>query len=357
MVAARILDMVSTRTNYDLVVLAGDIGGTNVNLALIGKKGGTFTLIADRHYKTKEERSLLEPLRRFLAEAKSDFPSFDPDACCISGAGPVEGGRIALTNAPWDIDGNAVQAEFGIPTRVINDFTAVSYGVILLDPRNPDQLRRLAHTDGSLPEPRSGVRAVIGAGTGLGVGYVVRVHDRVEAFPSEGGHVTLPVYDETTRALQAWLAERSGFVPGAEAAVSGMGIANIMEFLAALRGVKSGLPIDILAQPFEERAVLVATNAGHDPTCAEAMDIFVKLYARVAADVATTFLPGGGVFLAGGIAAKNEARFTEGDRFMAMFERSYRDHVRKILAETPVMIVRDYAISLYGAANAAALAY
>lgn len=347
--------MVSTRTNYDLVVLAGDIGGTNVNLALIGKKGGTFTLIADRHYKTKEEKSLIEPLERFLAEAKREFPAFAPEACCISGAGPVENGKIALTNAPWDIDGPAVEARFGLPTAVINDFTAVSYGVILLDPKNPDQLRRLAHTDGSLPEPRPGVRAVLGAGTGLGVGYVVRVHDRVEAFPSEGGHVTLPVYDELSRALQTWLAERMGFMPGAEAAVSGQGIANILEFLVAHRGVKMGLPLDILARPFEERALLVATNAGTDAVCAEAMDLFVKLYARVAADAAATFLPAGGVFLAGGIAAKNEARFTEGDRFMAMFERSYREHIRKILAATPVMIVRDYAISLYGAANAAAL--
>ncbi|HUX38741.1 MAG TPA: glucokinase [Rectinemataceae bacterium] len=347
--------MVSTRTNYDLVVLAGDIGGTNVNLALIGKKGGTFTLIADRHYKTKEEKSLIEPLDRFLSEAGREYPAFKPEACCISGAGPVESGKIALTNAPWDIDGPAIEAKFGFPTRVINDFTAVSYGVILLDPHNPDQLRRLAHTDGSLPEARPGVRAVIGAGTGLGVGYVVRIHDRVEAFPSEGGHVTLPVYDEVSQAFQSWLGSRMDFMPGAEAAVSGIGIANILEFLVEYRKIKVGLPIDILAHPFEERALLAATNAGSDPICAEVMDIFVKLYARVAADAAATFLPSGGIFLAGGIAAKNEARFTEGNRFMAMFERSYRDHIRKILAGIPVMIVRDYSISLYGAANAAAL--
>ncbi len=348
--------MVSTRTNYDLVVLAGDIGGTNVNLALIGKKGGTFTLIADRHYKTKEERSLIEPLDRFLSEAAREYPSFKPEACCISGAGPVESGKIVLTNAPWNIDGPAVEAKFGFPTRVINDFTAVSYGVILLDPHNPDQLKRLAHSDGSLPEPKPGVRAIIGAGTGLGLGYVVRIHDRVEAFPSEGGHVTLPVYDEVSQAFQSWLRSRLDFMPGAEAAVSGIGIANILEFLVEYRSVKTGLPLDILAHPFEERALLAATNATSDPICAEVMDIFVKSYARVAADAAATFLPAGGIFLAGGIAAKNEARFTEGNRFMAMFEKSYREHIRKILAATPVMIVRDYSISLYGAANAAALA-
>ena len=61
--------MPSSRTSYDVVILAGDIGGTNTNLALFGKKGGTFTLLFDRHYKTKEEPSLIEPLGRFLKEA------------------------------------------------------------------------------------------------------------------------------------------------------------------------------------------------------------------------------------------------------------------------------------------------
>ena len=98
---------------------------------------------------------------------------------------------------------------------------------------------------------------------------------------------------------------------------------------------------------------MVARAAGTDALCAASMDMFVKLYARVAADHVTSFLPPGGVFLAGGIPAKNEERFLGGGRFMSMFEGSYAAHVRSILAKTPVLIVKDYSISLYGAANAA----
>jgi glucokinase len=105
--------------------------------------------------------------------------------------------------------------------------------------------------------------------------------------------------------------------------------------------------------PEEERPALVAASSCSDPLCAKSMDMFVKLFARVAADYTATFLPSGGIFLAGGIPAKNEARFLEGGRFMAMYERSYAKHIRAILAKTPVMIVEDYSISLYGAANAA----
>jgi glucokinase len=350
--------MASTRTSYDVVVLAGDIGGTNTNLALIGKKGGTFTLILDRHYRTKDEPSLIEPLGRFLAEAAREKKGLAPELCCISGAGPVVEGRIELlTNAPWGIDAKAIQSTFSIPTTLINDFTAVSYGVILLDPTKPEQITRLPHCDGSLPEPRPGVRLVVGAGTGLGVGYVVKVRNKIEAQPSEGGHVTLPAYDEESRGLQRWLEAKYGFVPGAEAGVSGQGIANIFAYLSEKESAEGLAPgksaRKILDTPEAERPALVAASASSDPLCAKAMDLFVKLYARVAADHTATFLPAGGVFLAGGIASKNEAFFLEGGRFMSMYEKSYAKHIRAILAGTPVMIVKDYSISLYGAANAA----
>jgi glucokinase len=350
--------MASTRTSYDVVVLAGDVGGTNTNLALIGKKGGTFTLIMDRHYKTKDEPSLIEPLGRFLAEASREQKGFAPELCCISGAGPVVEGRIEhLTNAPWGIDAAAIESAFSVRTTLINDFTAVSYGVLLLDPTNPEQITRLPHGDGSLPDPRPGVRLVVGAGTGLGVGYVVKVRNKIEAQPSEGGHVTLPVYDEDSRLFQRWLEAKYGFVPGAEAGVSGQGIAKLFAYFAekdAAEGRSPGRAArKILDTPEVERPALVASSAGSDPLCAKAMNMFVKLYARVAADHTATFLPAGGVFLAGGIASKNEALFLEGGRFMSMYEKSYAQHIRTILAGTPVMIVKDYSISLYGAANAA----
>jgi glucokinase len=348
-------DMSSTRTSYDLVVLSGDIGGTNANFALIGKKGGTFTLLFDRHYRTRAEPTLVSALEKFVLEAARECPGIAPELCCISAAGPVIGRRIELTNAPWSIDGAEVESHFGFRTLLINDFTAISYGVLLLDPRDPEELLRLPHTDGSLPDPKPGVRVVIGAGTGLGYGYVVKIHDRTEAFASEGGHVTLPVYDEVSRALQSWLAERMDFVPGAEAAVSGIGISNIHEFFYSRMGCREGLNAEILRMDGGARPALISANAEADPVCAATMDMFVRLYARVAADAAATFLPSGGVFLAGGIAAKNEARFLEGQRFMETFEKSYRGHIRSILCATPVMIVKDYAISLYGAANAAVM--
>jgi glucokinase len=348
--------MAFSQNDYDLVVAAGDIGGTNTNLALVGVRGGKFDILFERHYRTKEEASLAEPFGRFLIQAHAEFEGLEISRCCISGAGPVLEGRIALTNAPWGIDGPAIEKQYGIPVTVINDFSAISYGVVLLDPKKPEQLTRLPHLDGSTPLPDDGLKLIVGAGTGLGVGFVVTDGGRARAFPSEGGHITLPVYDEESRVFQRWLEFKSEFVPGAEAGVSGMGIGNLFMFFAERASGELGERAKlVLSVPESERPALVASNADLDPVCRNAMDAFVKLYARVAADLSATFIPKGGLYLAGGIAAKNEVRFLAGSRFMSMFERSYREHIRKILKALPVMIVKDYSISLYGAANAAVL--
>lgn len=346
--------MNSNTSDLDHIVVAGDIGGTNTNLALVGVKNGKFHIVFERHYRTKEENSLAEPFGRFLEQARREHPGLEPTACCISGAGPVVDRRIALTNAPWGIDGPAIERDFGMPVSVINDFTAISYGVVLLDPERPEELTRLPHLDGSRPLPEDGVALVVGAGTGLGVGFVERNGGHARAFPSEGGHITLPVYDEETRVFQRWLEMKSEFVPGAEAAVSGMGIGNLFSFFCERESGELGERAQmVLGAAEHDRPALVAANADLDPVCGRAMDSFVKLYARVVADLSATFIPKGGVYLAGGIASKNEVRFLEGSRFMAMFEKSYREHIRQILKSLPVMIVKDYDISLYGAANAA----
>lgn len=171
--------------------------------------------------------------------------------------------------------------------------------------------------------------------------------------PSEGGHIGLPVTGEET--LQLWRHLRAKFPgpPGAEAAVSGPGIAHIFQFLVeAGRCPATPEAGAILALPEAERPQAIARNAA-DPACARAMELFVELYGRVCAELCAVFMPTGGLYLAGGIAAKNAERLLGQHRFMASFERNYRSHLDAICRTTPVYLVMDYAVSLYGAADAA----
>ncbi len=353
--------------------LVADIGGTNTTIALAIHDGNHIDIIHKQRYATRSEPSLSAAVEKFLASAKSFEIKTHFDFCCISGAGPVDSDHtIRLTNAPWIISAKELRDVLGVPVRLINDFTALSYAVTLVDYHDTKAVRALPHTDGSLPAPsRDGMMLVLGAGTGLGVGFVYRRGAESMAFPSEGGHSELPCVDGLSRALHAWLSDRYGYPPGAELAISGQGIANIFEFLTSNaliaqqyakdygvetidpRSVPSLYASAILNAPREDWPARIASGASCDPWCALAMELFARLYATKAANLAALFLPESGVWLAGGISSKNEDYLLEGNRFMRWFEQNYASHIRSFLAICPVYIVRNYDISLLGAAEAA----
>jgi glucokinase len=342
----------------DRLLLAADVGGTNLNLALLYERQGKFELVRRWDGATHRETSFLEPVQRFLKEAAREGLLTRPAMACLSVAGPVRGTQVHLPNAPWDIDGLELEAALGMPVHLMNDFTAVSYGVLLLDPEDSRQLVPLPHPDGPAPAPApQGTALIVGAGTGLGVGYVTRAGSRPRAFPSEGGHIGLPITDPETIALWQHLAAGLPGPPDAETAVSGPGLANIYGFLIhSGRFPRTPLAAALLDLPPADRPAAIAGHAREDAACGRAMELFVELYARVCAELCAVFIPTGGLYLAGGIAAKNAPWFLDGHRFMTAFDRNHRPHIDGITRATPVFMVRDYDISLYGAAHAGCLA-
>jgi len=79
--------------------------------------------------------------------------------------------------------------------------------------------------------------------------------------------------------------------------------------------------------------------------------LFVKMLARYASDISTLLLPFGGFYLAGGVAQK-ELRWLEKDNlFMKYYEMAHNKNIKPLLMQVPVYLIKDYSISLYGAAN------
>lgn len=332
------------------LILVADVGGTNLNLALLAPEGQGFHLLRKARFRTQEERSLLEPIQRFLAEE----PTLHPGRACLSGAGPVRDHRIQLTHASWDIQGAALEAALGIPVKVVNDFTALTAGALHLDLADSTRVAPLPHGDGTvpLPDPR-GMALVVGAGTGLGVGFGVPCPTGIHVLPSEGGHIGLPVFDEETLALWRHMAGNPPAAPDAEMAVSGPGLARIFQFLLHTGRMPATPRTEgILALPEAERPAAIAALADTEPACLRALDLLIALYARTCADLCAAFLPTGGLFLAGGLVAKHVARFLEGPGFMAPFEHTHGPHLDPLLRTLPVFVVKDYDLSLTGAAYA-----
>ena len=343
----------SDRTKFERLILAGDVGGTNTSLALFGFENGAFTMLLTCTFGSQEIRDFLDPVAETLAEVKHRDSALYPSLCCISGAGPVADNVCHLTNVAWKIDGKGIEKRFGFSTVVVNDFVALGYGMPLLDVENPQQITKVPHTDDSMPAPSGDRISVIGAGTGLGTGFLMEVGGRYHAVPAEGGHTDFAPADDETAELWRFVYPQYGTAPGTEAFVSGRGIVNIFHFYKAKGMVLHGALAEIDSTPDAEKPALIARHCADTPDCRRIMNLFIRMYGHYAARAALMYIPTRGMYIASGIVEKNEPLFLENHRFMRAFESNYRDNIHAVLMRVPVFIVRDYATSLYGAANAA----
>ncbi|MAG13089.1 MAG: glucokinase [Spirochaetales bacterium] len=340
--------------DFEDYILAGDIGGTNTNMAFVGHKNARFKTIASFVTSSGAITNFPDIVSQVLDEVTGHMPERRPQFCCICGAGPVRANACKPTNLPWTIDGDEIQQLFGLKTRVMNDFQAVCYGVPLLDIKDPQMVIPIPHPGGFKPEPSGGSWAIAGAGTGLGVGYLTRIGEKYHSIPSEGGHTGFSPFDGESEALYRYVAKKYNTTPGTELFLSGRGMSVIFNFFRDIRRQKMvGVLEEIQAASDQDKPPLITKHTPTNEVCKQIMRLFIRIYGNFASRVALFFLPTAGMFIAGGIAIRHSARFLEGDLFIDAFENSYNPLMQSVLANIPVYIVNDYSISVRGAAHAA----
>jgi glucokinase len=315
--------------------LSGDIGGTKT---LLRVQAGDAVLL-QQSYPSAEYAGLEDILAVFLREA--GHPTVD--AACLAIAGPVFGRQVQLTNLPWVVDADALAARFGFRAlELINDFAAVGHGVAVLTPADMLTLQ------GGEPEPQ-GIRVVLGAGTGLGVAWMSWQGDGYAVHGSEGGHIDFAPADELQYALLRYLQQRYGHV-SYERIVSGPGIVAVYEFL---RDSGRGVPSAALAAAIDsgEGAAAITRFAGLGEAIAgRTLELFVDTYGAFAGNLALIALPRGGLYIAGGIAAKMAERIQDG-RFLQAFQAKGR--YEGLMQRIPIHLVTNPHIGLLGAAAVA----
>jgi len=347
------LKWLNKEASFDSLVLAGDIGGTNTNLALVGKKGEKLTIVVEAIFPSREIEGLSEPIKELFSAAKQERADLVANKGCVCAAGPVAQNVCKLTNLGWDIDGNELSKDLGIEISIINDFLGISYGIPTLDVNNPEQIFAFKHTDGSTCAPRQATKAVIGPGTGLGAGFLTWTGTNYIPNSSEGGHLTFAPFDEESRSFRDYMEKRLSAVPDVEVLVSGTGIQNLYEWHRDTKGLpKSDAWVEIEKSKATERPRLISRLSDSDPVAASMLCLFVKMLARYAGDISTLLLPFGGFYLAGGVAQKELRWLTHDNLFMKYYEMAYNKNIKPLLMQVPVYLIKDYSISLYGAANA-----
>lgn len=313
----------STATN-DRVVLA-DIGGTNARFALMerGKVGPILHLrVAD--FPGKD--GAMNAVATFL----SGHPTARRPTRAVFGcAGPIQNNRVVFTNCNWVIDCADLASHFGfVRVKLLNDFEALGWSLPTL--KAADLLAL-----GSRMPVKGAPKLVIGPGTGFGAACLFQGPTPVVAV-TEAGHATLPATSDREAAVIAVLRRRFGHV-SIERALSGPGIENLYEAIAAVDGV-----------PVPVRNAAAITESALDGSCATsqaALDMFCTFLGSVAGDLALTFCAWGGVFISGGIVPRFAERLAKAG-FRERFERKGRHDV--YLRNIPISVITNSDSSFIG---------
>jgi len=347
-------------------LLAGDIGGTKTILRWIDSVPGREDrrlphqeVLAERRYSSREFSDLVPMVRRFFAsvvEEGGEEPR--PEAACFGIAGPVVGNDSELTNLAWSLQGARLERELDVArVRLINDFAAVGYGALAL---GTDELHVLQEGEADPAAPI----AVLGAGTGLGEGFVIPDDEGFRAFATEGGHTDFAPRSALEFQLLSYLQEAHHLTHvSVERVVSGMGIATIYEFLRDRDPERESPELSEVFRCWktelgrEKKSVDLAAEVSRaaierrDPLAHEAMRLFVEAYGAEAGNLALKVLPYGGLYVAGGIAPKILPLLDDGG-FLEAFRAKGR--MRPLLERMPVHVVLEPKVGLRGAALRAA---
>lgn len=312
------------------IYLIGDIGGTHSNLALAQISQKNFKIIDKKSYATTSYKNIGELINNFLHNKTK------VNKIILAVAGPVHNGMIKLTNGTHHVS----KAEIATKTKVedielINDFTAVAYGIPSLKKENIKVINEGEY------RPEDTI-SVIGAGTGLGkaILFYDKKSNSFSVQCSEGGHANFPAESDLEFEMIEFIKRKEGlkFVRW-EDILSGRGLECIYAFLQKKPEYN---------KYFQNLSAETISVTRRTNKCAErTFDLFYKFYARAARDFALETLSKGGVYLAGGIVGKN-SNFKK-NIFMREFTR--HDKFSEMLKEIPVYVIKDYEVSLYGLCN------
>lgn len=301
-------------------VLIADIGGTSSRLAVVGTDGVPRDVQIHRN---DDFAGFGELITADLAARGQKV-----DAAVLAIAGPVEDDHVKLTNRDWALSKRAMREDFGwADFAVINDFEALAYAVPALE-REDLQAVGTGHAASGAP------CLVCGPGTGFGTAGLITVAGTPVVVKGEGGHCRLGATNAEEARLIAHLVRALGPV-AVEHALSGSGLARIHTVFTGER--------------LAPEAVIKAAVAGEEEAL-ETCNLFLRLFGRIAGDLALLFDARGGVFLAGGVALGLAPLFNA-----SPFREAFEEHppFDPRLAATPVNLITHPTPGLIGTGQVA----
>lgn len=313
----------STTTGRRLLLVA-DIGGTNARFALADPE--TLLLTRFEAFPCAEFASLQAAITVYLGGIEER-----PSCASFAIAGPIVAGTVRMTNLPWTITHDTIREACCVEdVCIVNDFEALALSLPLLGGEDLHQI------GGTIPIEHS-AKAVLGPGTGLGVGGAIWSPSGWRPVSGEGGHVSFGAQTRDEFAILDQLRKDHGHL-SMERLLSGPGLSVLYAVLAGQSGEEADrLPV----------AEVVARALAHSDRAAEvALGWFSTWLGRFAGDLALVLGARGGVYLGGGIPPRIVNALAAG-RFRESFEAKGR--LSDYLGTIPVYVILARDAGLLGA--------
>jgi glucokinase len=325
-------------SNYTSFILGGDIGGTNTRLAIAGNKNNKPEMLFSLIFPTPT--NIIKALQYTINYAREEH-NINIKRACLGVAGRVSSDRnnAKLTNANITLQTKNIFQKTKLKTFLINDFEAVAHGIHVLKKKDYTLIKK--------GTTKSGTRIVLGAGTGLG--KAILPNNSLTPLPSEGGHSDLPMHTKNELKLVHYIHKQHKLKSPVsyEDVLSGRGITNIYTYLKAKYPRTKYTAI--ISKASNKQKPYLITKYMNDPACKATMQVFTQLTARCAKNFTLDTLATQ-VYLAGGIIAEH-AKLFKSAIFKKEFENTHKQS--QILKATPVYIITNTNVGLYGACFAA----
>ena len=316
-----------------------DLGGTNVRFG-VADTSRTQPLLTDsiRRYRVAEHDSLVATARQYLSDT-----GLEVKRAIIAAAGRiVDGETVKVTNNPWAISAQQTADALGLEhVHLVNDFAAQSMAVTLLQ---SDDLVDV----GAAARPVIGAEdeqtfAIVGPGTGLGVGGLLVRQGHCSVLQTEGGHAGFAAHTPEDIAILDYLNHKYGRVSN-ERLICGQGLVNLYDAICHMVGAKAA---DLKPEDITKRA-----KNDSCPLCTRTVETFAGIFGSVAGDLVLTLGAWDGVYLTGGL-IPILLPWLERGRFRERFESKGR--FRDIMEKVPTQAIVNPEPGLLGAAALAVM--
>ncbi|HEY8587681.1 MAG TPA: glucokinase [Rhodanobacter sp.] len=316
------------------VTLVVDLGGTNVRFGLADPSLAQPLLVDSiRRYRVAEHDSLVSTAKHYLTDI-----GVVVHRAVVAAAGRIDDGEtVKVTNNPWAISARETAAALDLEhVHLVNDFAAQSMSVTLLHSDDVFDVGSVARAViGSEDEQTF---AVMGPGTGLGVGGLLVRQGHCSVLESEGGHAGFAAHSPEDIAILDYLNHKFGRVSN-ERLICGQGLVNLHDAISHMVGSRTEVlkPEDITARAADASC----------PLCVRTVETFAGIFGSIAGDLVLTLGAWDGVYLTGGLIPILRPWLERG-RFRERFEAKGR--FRQVMEKVPTQAVVYAEPGLLGAA-------